>query len=97
MTIKDVFSRQAMNIYDFGKLNIMPNGDIYANLNRPALGNIYTDNIYEIVQKEVEAGESWLRTRSQAPCADCVYQWLCPPPSDYEIAVGCPNLCLVKQ
>jgi pseudo-rSAM protein len=97
MSIKDFFSRQAMNIYDFGKINIMPNGDAYANLNHPALGNIYTDNIYEIVHKEVEEGKSWLRIRNQAPCTDCVYQWLCPPPSNYEIAIGRSNLCHVKQ
>ncbi len=96
MTIKDFFSRQAMNIYDYGKINIVPNGDAYANLNHPALGNIYTDNIYEIVHKEVEAGKSWFRIRNQAPCNDCVYQWLCPPPSNYEIAMGRPNLCHVK-
>jgi len=97
MTIKDFFSRQAMNLYDFGKINILPNGDVYANLNFPALGNINTDSIYEIVNKEVEEGKSWFRIRNQAPCNDCVYQWLCPPPSDYEIQIGRPNLCHVKK
>jgi len=97
MSIKDFFSRQAMNIYDFGKINIMPNGDAYANLNHPVLGNIYTDNIYEIIQKEIDEGQSWFRIRNEAPCTDCVYQWLCPPPSNYEIAIGRPNLCHVKQ
>jgi pseudo-rSAM protein len=96
MSIKDFFARQAMNIYDFGKINIIPTGDVYANLNHPALGNIYTDSIYEIVHKEVEEGKSWFRIRNQAPCDDCVYQWLCPPPSNYEIAIGRPNLCRVK-
>jgi pseudo-rSAM protein len=96
MTIKDFFSRQAMNIYDFGKINILPNGDAYANLNYPVLGNIYMDNIYEIVNKEVEEGLSWFRVRNQVPCNDCVYQWLCPPPSNYEIAIGRSNLCHVK-
>jgi len=96
MTIKDFFTRQAMNIYDFGKINILPNGDAYANLNHPALGNIYTESIYEIVQKEVDEGKSWFNIRNQTPCNDCVYQWLCPPPSNYEIAIGRPNLCHVK-
>jgi pseudo-rSAM protein len=41
MSIKDFFARQAMNIYDYGKINIMPNGDAYANVNHPVLGNIY--------------------------------------------------------
>ena len=97
LTIKDFFARQSMNIYDFGKINIMPNGDAYANLNHPVLGNIYTDSIYEIVYNEVEVGKSWFRIRDQKPCADCVYQWLCPSPSNYEIAIGRPNLCHVKQ
>jgi len=97
MTIKDFFARQAINICDFGKINTMPTGDAYASLNHPALGNIYTDNIYEIVNKEVEEGKSWFRIRNQAPCNACVYQWLCPPPSNYEITIGRPNLCHVKS
>lgn len=95
--MKDFFARQAMNMYDFGKINIMPNGDAYANINHPLLGNIYTNNIHEILHKEVEEGKSWLRVRNQAPCTDCVYQWICPPPSNYEITVGRPNLCHVKE
>lgn len=97
MTIKDFFSRQAMNLYDYGKINILPNGDVHANLNYPALGNIYIDSIYEIVQKEVDEGKSWFRIRNQAPCKDCVYQWLCPSPSNYEIVIGRPNLCHVVK
>lgn len=97
MTIKDFFSRQAMNIYDYGKINIMPNGDTYANLNYPMLGNIYTDSIYEIVQKEVDEGQSWFRVRNHTPCSNCVYQWLCPSPSSYEILIGRPNLCHVNN
>lgn len=97
MTIKDFFARQAMNIYEFGKINIMPNGDAYANLNHPMLGNIYKDSINEIVYNEVEKGKSWFRVRDQEPCAECVFQWLCPPPSNYEIEIGRLNLCHVKR
>lgn len=97
MTIKDFFIHKALNIYDFGKINIMPNGDAYANICHPVLGNIYRDSISEIVQKEVDKGRSWFRVRNQAPCNDCIYQWLCPSPSDYEIAIGRPNLCHVKK
>jgi pseudo-rSAM protein len=96
MSIKDFFANQSMNIYDFGKIHIMSDGDVYANVNHPVLGNISTHSIYEIVYKEIEEGKSWLNIRNQAPCNNCVYQWLCPPPSDYEIAIGRPNLCHVK-
>jgi hypothetical protein len=93
MTVKDFFARQSINLYDFGKINIMPNGDVYANLNHPMLGNIYSNNLHEIVHKEVDEGKSWFRIRNQVPCNDCVYQWLCPSPSNHEIAIGRSNLC----
>lgn len=97
ITIKDLFSRQVINIYNFGKIIIMPNGDTYANLNHPILGNIYSHNIYEIVSNEMETGKSWFHIRNQEPCNKCIYQWLCPPPSNYEITIGRPNLCHVKN
>ena len=96
VSIKDVFANQSMNIYDFGKINIMPNGDVYANVNHPALGNIGMHSIHEIVQNKVDEGISWLRIRNQEPCNNCIYQWLCPPPSDYEIDISRPILCHVK-
>jgi pseudo-rSAM protein len=97
ISIKDIFTNQSINIYDFGKINIMPNGDAYANVKHPPLGNIYIHSIHEIVSKEIDEGKSWLRIRNQMPCRNCVYQWLCPPPSNYEIAIDRSNLCHVKQ
>ncbi len=97
ISIKDIFSRQAMNMHDFGKINIMPNGDAYANVNHPALGNVYKQSLAEIVGKEMTEGQSWFRIRNQEPCNGCIYQWLCPSPSDYEIVIGRPNLCHVKR
>jgi pseudo-rSAM protein len=97
LSIKVFFAHQMMNIYDFGKINIMPNGDAYANVNHPVLGNIYMHSINEIIHKEIEEGMSWFRIRNQAPCNDCVYQWLCPPPSNYEILIGRSNLCHVNN
>lgn len=96
MSINDFFANQSLNIYDFGKISIMPNGEIYANVNHPALGNIKTHSIYDIISNELEEGRSWLRIRNQVPCSTCIYQWHCPSPSDYEIVLGRPNLCHVK-
>ena len=97
ITIKDIFTNQAMNIYDFGKINILPNGDVYANLKYPSLGNIYIDSIYDILQKEIEEGKSWFNIRNHAPCNNCVYQWLCPPPCNYEVEIDRYNLCHIKK
>lgn len=97
ISIKNIFANQSINIFDFGKINIMSNGDVFSNLNHPSLGNIYASSIYDLVRKEFIEGKSWLRIRNLAPCNKCVYQWLCPPPSDYEIVIGRPNLCKVIQ
>jgi len=90
-----IFAHQALNTHDFGKLTIMPDGKVYANPHFPALGTI-DDDIRELVYREMVNGTSWRRIRDMKPCCDCVYQWLCPSPSDYELAIGKPNLCHIK-
>lgn len=97
MSIHDFFVNKSINIFDFGKINIMASGDIYANKKFSPLGNICTHNIYDIISKELEEGKSWLRIRNQKPCNTCIYQWHCPSPSDYELEIGCPNLCHVVR
>lgn len=92
----EIFIRQAINIGDFGKLTIMPDGKIYANVNKPPLGTV-DDSPYSIVYKEFTSGQSWFRLRTQVPCENCIYQWLCPSPSNYEIVLGQSNLCHFKQ
>lgn len=95
LSIQTIFANQAINTYDFGKIHIRPNGDVFANRNHPSLGNIYKESLHDLVQKEIKEGKSWLRIRNQAPCNGCIYQWLCPSPSDFEIAIGRPDLCHV--
>lgn len=93
---KEVFMHQALNTGNFGKLTIMPNGHVYANVNETSLGTI-NDSTYTIVYKEFLDGNSWFKLREQAPCNNCVYQWLCPSPSNYEIVINRPNLCCLKR
>lgn len=93
---REIFARQALNIHSFGKLHILPNGDVYANCNDPMIGSIH-DLPYNIIYKEMLEGYSWLRIRDKEPCNECIYQWLCSSPSNYELAIGIPNLCQVKR
>jgi pseudo-rSAM protein len=92
----EIFMRQAFNIGDFGKLTVMPDGNVYANVNALSLGTI-DDSPYSIIYKEFTDGQSWFKLRDQAPCDNCIYQWLCPSPSNYEIVFDRPNLCHVKD
>jgi len=95
--MKDIFRKHIINKDNFGKLFILSNGDIYANILHKKLGNIKTDSIYQIVKKEIEIGESWLRIRNQKPCCDCLYQYICPSPSDLDLMIGQLNLCTVNN
>ena len=92
---KSIFARGKINENDFGKLTIMPDGKVYANLYHAPLGTI-DDDIRELIYNEMDRGTSWRRIRNMNPCCDCVYQWLCPSPSNYELAIGKPNLCHIK-
>lgn len=91
---RQIYANQTINTNDFGRLTITYDGNIYANVYHSPLGTI-NDNIRELVYKEMDQGISWRRIRDMEPCCNCVYQWLCPSPSNYELAIGKPNLCHV--
>ena len=88
--------QQKLNIFSFGNLIVLPDGKIYANLNDPSIGTV-NDTPHSVVYHELTEGKSWLKIRNQEPCSDCVYQWLCPSPSNYEAVIGKPNLCFMKN
>ena len=75
----------------------MPNGDVFANLQNSKLGNICTDSILSMLHKELREGKSWFHLRTEYPCSECLYQWLCPSPSNCELTIGRPNLCHIKN
>lgn len=95
LTKREVFIRQSLNVFSFGNLSILPNGDVYANLNDPSIGTI-DESPHNIVYREMTEGKSWLRIRNKKPCNECIYQWLCPSPSNYELILGKSNLCFKK-
>lgn len=93
---RDFYVSQKINKNDFGRLTVLPDDKIYANVNHAEIGVMEKDTIASVLYKEMTEGHSWLRIRDQKPCCDCIYQWLCPSPSNYELAIGKPNLCHVK-
>lgn len=93
-TFRDLYRNATLNSHYFGKLTIMADGQIYADVTKPALGNISEHTLAEVIWKELESGHSWLRTRSrQKPCKDCVLHDFCPPTSGIESAMRKNDLC----
>ena len=94
---REVYVNQKVNRNDFGRLTVLPTGDIYANPNFPYIGKIGDERVQSMIYREMIEGHSWLRIRNQEPCCSCIYQWFCPSPSNYELAIGRPNLCHIKS
>ena len=63
------------------------------------VGNIFSFPDFEGLLHHAETFEIsvTIRVRDFTPCKDCIYQWLCPSPSNYEIVIGRSNLCYVKS
>lgn len=94
---RTVFAHQKLNTHFFGKIVLLPNGDVKANTNGSILGNICNEYISKILEKELSGTDFWRKIRDQKPCVDCLFQFLCPSPSNYELAIGRNNLCHVRH
>ncbi|MCP4220258.1 MAG: TIGR04150 pseudo-rSAM protein [bacterium] len=92
--LKDIYINTAVNKLDFGALTVLSSGGIHANVNRPRLGVLGKNTLYEVLFKELAEGKSWRRVRKNAtPCKSCTFEALCPPLSNYNYAFGKSNLC----
>ena len=94
---RTIFAHQKLNTLFFGKIILLPNGDVKANTNGSVLGNIYNEYISKILEKELTGTDFWRKIRDQKPCVDCLFQFLCPSPSNYELAIGRNNLCHILK
>ena len=95
LTKKDIFRRMAVNVNYVGRLIVSSDGNVYSNLNFSPLGNIKSDALPYLVEKEWKEGKAWKKVRNDVPCSNCAFKYLCPSPSDYELAINKPNLCHV--
>lgn len=96
LTMRNIHAHEIINTNFFGRISVMPNGIIVANNNHKPIGSI-KDSINDIIVNELKNGESWFLLRDQQPCNECIYQRLCPSPSNYEIVLDKPNLCNIIE
>jgi hypothetical protein len=95
ISMREIFRNQKLNANNFGSLYIFPNGEIKANINEATIGVLGENEILDVINNELLKNTAWRCVRSSKPCKDCVYQYLCPPPSNYEKVINRPNLCNV--
>ncbi len=93
----EIFRNQKLNSNFFGKLYVLPDGSVKANMNSTILGNINTNSLLEIIYLELHKNTAWRKVRDEEPCNACLYQFLCPAPSNYEMVISEPNLCNILE
>jgi len=93
-----IFRRQVLNENFFGKLTVLPNGDVYTNTNFHSIGNILHQKLTEIVYSEISnVKNSWFFTRETGICNECINKYLCPSISNYEIVMNEYNMCYLNK
>jgi len=84
---RNIFIHQLINVNYWGTLTLMPNGNVYSDVNKDAIGTVGED-VHKIVQRELFSQNAWRHVRDAEKCAGCVFQWLCPPPGAAEALSG---------
>lgn len=87
-----IYIHQTLNVNSFGKIVIMPDGAVFSNVLQPSIGTI-NDSLYELILKELLENHSWRVVRHSRHCDNCIYQWLCPSPTNYEVLLGHNRVC----
>jgi len=95
VSMKEIFSHQFVNTNNFGRFVLSHDEKIYANVNDNFLGTI-DDDVYRLVDLQLKKGSIWRNIRNNFVCSDCIYQWLCPSPSDYNFVLNRFNLCNIR-
>ncbi len=95
-SMRKIFCNQKLNSAFFGILNVYPDASVRATNDTAVLGNLYQDDIRNIIYRELLTNTAWRRIRNSTICDACCYQYLCPPPGIYERILERDNLCELK-
>lgn len=78
-----IYIHQTINLFNWGKLYVYPDGSVYSKCGGERIGYI-TEPLNVLVGRELRANHSWRRTRNFKMCRDCILQFLCPSPALFE-------------
>lgn len=93
ISMKEIFRNSKLNSNTFGRMTVVPNGDIHADSFSSPLGNIRKDRMLDCIQKAVSSKDTWRFTRQYPRCAKCLFQYLCPPPSAFDEMLDFSSTC----
>jgi pseudo-rSAM protein len=82
LSMREIFKNQKLNSNFFGIRHVFPDGSVKANPNTATLGNMKTDKILDLVYQEMLDNTAWRMIRDSQSCKECLYQFICPSPSN---------------
>lgn len=98
LTLMQLNLKKHVNRNFLGKFSILPNGDFFSNINHKSLGNVLNNSIENMIEMELLVRKNWKLTKSNLkPCANCIFNILCPNISNYEFIIGKNNLCTILK
>lgn len=87
-TQTEILASQYLNVNFFGGLSILPCGDVYSCMQLNAIGNIHQNTLKELLYTEFLTCKNWFIIRKNvSPCNSCIYNWICPSITNYELAL----------
>lgn len=93
-TANDVLMNQVLNANYFGNIIIDSEGMVYSRPNGKMMGDIQPNqDIVDFIENNA-ISDDWFLTRNKvSPCSNCLFQYICPPISNYEFIFNRYNLC----
>ncbi|HBZ67977.1 MAG TPA: hypothetical protein DEO70_14175 [Bacteroidales bacterium] len=95
--MRNIFCNQKLNANYFGGLNILADGSVKASMNTTPVGRFPKNSLLELVYNELIQNTAWRKVRDNETCRGCLFQYLCPPPGNYEHSLGKPDMCNVES
>ncbi|MDR0364910.1 MAG: TIGR04150 pseudo-rSAM protein [Bacteroidales bacterium] len=91
--MREIFCNQKLNSNFFGALIFLPDGTVNANMNQATIGKFPDESMLQLIYTELVRNTAWRKIRSGDKCSKCIYRFLCPPVSNYEMVTGKEDLC----
>lgn len=98
LSMREIYNKTHVNTCFMGKLIIDYDGSLYTSFNRKKIGNINQDDMHLIFNKLFDKKALWRLSRKDVPiCKDCLYKYICPSISNYELVMNRFDLCNVHS
>lgn len=95
VNMQELFNNYNFNSFFMGKIIVNSDAKVYVSFEKKPIGNIKNQETVRTLLKDLYEKQSlWRLTRKDVkPCNACIFNTICPPLSNYELAIKRNNLC----